>query len=119
MQRAQVELRVFSGRVNPRWDMPFEQAMRLYNEAALLPEMAQKDLVEGLGYNGFVIFIQSDNDRIVCTVLSDLVKIEKARERIFKKDHEKKIETKLLGSAKENIDSQLYMIVENEVKRHR
>ena len=57
-----VELDVFSGRVNPSWDLPAKDASELARRLAGLPSVARPPAEPGLGYRGFVI---SSPDRIV------------------------------------------------------
>ena len=51
----QVELEVFSGRVNPSWDLPAEDASELARRLAGLPPLTRPPGEPGLGYRGFVI----------------------------------------------------------------
>jgi hypothetical protein len=116
MKKAWVELNIFSGRPDPGWEIPLEQAMELYKEAISFPATDAKKLFEGLGYRGFRVFIdQNDEQRIICTVFSDLVKIVSGSTTQYKRDKERKMEKWLLLSAKTNIDEPLFKIIEKQI----
>jgi hypothetical protein len=65
----EVELDIFSGRPNPQWELPPEEADRLRSqlrELAPIMELAPADLQEppSLGYRGFVIINRSSDPGI-------------------------------------------------------
>lgn len=118
MNRAAIELDIFSGRVNPGWEISLEESLELYDQMVQFPETERTEFPDRLGYRGFVLTIdQTGEQRIVCTIFSTLVKIVKGSIREYKRDNEKKIEHRLLESARRNIDDQLFMMVEREVRK--
>jgi hypothetical protein len=62
-----VELDVFSGRPNPRWQLTAAEASELEGRLRGLPETSQAAIPDNLGYRGFHIEDEIGNDRITIT----------------------------------------------------
>lgn len=70
--KVEVELNVYSGRRNPKWELPPDKGSRLLTSISSLPE-EKADLSDpGLGYRGFIL---RTGDRII-RVYRGLIAIE-------------------------------------------
>jgi len=62
--KVEVELDVFSGKRNPRWELPPDQASNLLATIGSLSEVKAEAPVPGLGYRGFVLHSEARSIRI-------------------------------------------------------
>ena len=65
-----VELDVYSGRVNPSWELPAEDSRELARRLAGLATAATPPAEPGLGYRGFVISSPGRSVRVYQGVVS-------------------------------------------------
>ena len=56
-----VEVRIFSGRPNPTWDISSEQVSQLLSKILSLRDTQEDIAYKGLGYNGFLVTKTDDS----------------------------------------------------------
>jgi hypothetical protein len=59
---AEVEADLFSGRPNPKWKLSGTLSARLVSDAAQLPVIEQQAMFDGLGYRGFLVNFDQEDD---------------------------------------------------------
>src|SRR5450432_472458 len=120
MKKVFLELDVFSGRENPRWEFPYESALELYNQINQFPVTAPTKDFDGLGYRGFILTIERDREqKIICYVYSDRIKISEGKIIHYKKDAHYTIERIFLQSSKNKIENLIFENINKQISNRR
>lgn len=110
-----VELDIFSGRVNPSWDLTAHQAEELKRVLYTLPR--RWDVVQtwdGLGYRGLIVSATDDAcgfDEV--TLFNELITIRKGEILEWFIDLDRSLERTLLQTARGHIDDPLFVFTQN------
>lgn len=107
----QVELDVFSGRPNPRWNLTSQEAKEFVNRFQALPQHLERSAIEeGLGYRGLIVTeldepIQEYEEILVANGLV-IAKQDRQSERFT--DQNRRLEEWLLQTGRGQLDEALY-----------
>ncbi len=115
---AEVEADLFSGRPNPKWELSGTLSARLISDAAQLPVIEHQEMFDGLGYRGFLVSFdqEEDTETIVWRVKGKVLQINQAGTTVYKKDESRSIENRLLESAMPYLDDAIFRRLEHEIK---
>ena len=116
-RKIQAEADLFSGRPNPKWELSGTLSGRLISDAAQLPVIEHQEMFDGLGYRGFLVsFEQEEDETIVWRVKGEVLKINQAGTTVYKKDESRSIENSLLESGMPYLDDTIFQRLEREIK---
>ena len=97
-----VEIKLFSGRPNPSWLLENGEAKNLNDLLQNLPlnkNDQPMNVMDGLGYKGFILTITENDTEKTVYVFSNMISTQEKEIKIFV--DENKVEKKLLQVAKE------------------
>lgn len=111
----QVELNIYSGRPNPGWRLSPEQVAELGSRLAALPLAHDAVLPEPLGYRGLTLTGGAGAASRI-DIGSGVVLLQRADGSTeHRSDHQRSLERWLLGTAKGQVDDELWQMVMNEL----
>ncbi len=114
---AEVELKIFSGRENPTWELSTKQTVDFLLLVKDLPETDAKSRPDGLGYQGFQVILTAPGtkQRREISVFKGIVDDKSEKVEIHLSDKDKKLEKLLLQSGASHLSPELSDIVRNEI----
>jgi hypothetical protein len=113
MAQAHVSVDLFSGRENPSWALPAEEARRVREALQTLPAGTRPLPDVGLGYRGFTV-VWEDGAR--ATVYRNVVEYTARGQTVLLEDSERGLEKRLLAGAKGHLAPELYAAVDSQVQ---
>jgi hypothetical protein len=118
-QQVRVTLNIFSGRKNPTWLLPKEQADDLASIIKELPTVNLTRSFDGLGYRGFRVTFPSAmlGKPTEITVYKGKVRYSDGCGVKYLADRDRRIERLLLKSSNSHVDAEVYKTVAREIER--
>jgi hypothetical protein len=115
--KAKVELKIFSGRENPTWELSSEQTADFLLLVKDLPETDAKQRPGGLGYQGFQVVLTAPRtkQKREISVFKGIVDDKSEKVEVHLSDKDKKLEKLLLQSGTSRLPSELSDIVRSEI----
>jgi hypothetical protein len=114
----QVELDMFSGRVNPAWHLNVEEAEKFFELFRALPPAPAGSIRTGLGYRGMIVTAPDSSiagfDCIICS--AGLVVARHAHGEQKFNDRRRALERWLFGTSKGRIDEEIRTAVTRELE---
>lgn len=106
----EVELDIFSGRPNPRWDLTSQEAEEFANRFQSLPQHQGGSILEGLGYRGLIVTKVDENigEYEEIQISNGLVVARRNSQSQQFVDQNRKLEEWLLQTGREQLDEALY-----------
>jgi hypothetical protein len=111
MSDIQVEVMVFSGRVNPRWSLTAQEQARVHELLAHAAPGAAQPIEGQLGYTGFNLTFQTATERIMLRVYDGVMSYTDSRGVTFYQDDRRGLERFLLETSRPHIDPALYQTI--------
>ncbi len=112
----QVELDIFSGRPNPRWELSSETAQELRNKLADLSEGAPlRPQTTGLGYRGLIVRSEKLEDFEELVIYNEVVASQRGDRLATFVDKGRSIEKWLLSTGKPFLGQDLYQQLLSEI----
>lgn len=116
----QVEVDVYSGRPNPRWNLSTEQAAEFLKMVQALPKReSDSALFEGLGYRGLKVTgsgLSQDGDTEIVISRGIVIMKEENRSQQFT-DKGRAVERWLLQTGKGKLEDKLYEYLSEETSK--
>lgn len=113
----QVEVDVYSGRPNPRWELSTEQAEEFLKMVRALPKReGDSAIAEGLGYRGLKVTwsrLSQDSDTEIMLSRGIVLIKEESRSQQFA-DKDRALERWLLHTGKGKLEDKLYEYLSEE-----
>ena len=118
-QQVRVTLNIFSGRKNPTWLLPKEQADALASIIKELPTVNSTRSFDGLGYRGFRVTFPGTmlGKPTEITVYKGKVRYSDGCSVKHLADKDRRIERLLLKSGSSHVDAEVYKTVAREIER--
>jgi len=114
----QVELDVFSGRVNPTWQLSSNEGEEFLRLFQALPEAARGAIWNGLGYRGMVVTVErvtvAGFESFKCS-RGIVVGRRPGSEKLFM-DRNRALERWLFGTSRGRIDEEIRAVVAQELE---
>ena len=107
----QVEMMVFSGRVNPRWSLTAQEQARVHDLLVQAAPGAGQTIEGQLGYTGFNLTFQTATERIKLWVYDGVIRYDDSKRVAFYQDDRRGLERFLLETSKPHIDPALYQTI--------
>jgi hypothetical protein len=107
----QVEMMVFSGRVNPRWSLTAQEQARVHELLAQAAPGAAQPIEGQLGYTGFNLTLQTATERIMLRIYAGAMMYTDSSGATFYQDDRRGLERFLLETSKPHIDPALYQTI--------
>lgn len=114
---ASVEVDLFSGQPNPKWEMSQEQADHFYQMLQQRSTIVQAELFDGLGYRGFIIETApapESGGRMLVSVQGGIIKVVEStgQQIIYYEDTNQELEKWLFEQSQQYLDQELRALVE-------
>jgi hypothetical protein len=114
--RCEVELDVFSGMPNPTWALTNGEAERFAQHLAELPRTSPRGLSGHLGYRGFIVRCTRGPDRQLIHIQNGGVHVAERDTEVHLRDTDRALERWLLHTGRGHVASEIYAVVEREVR---
>ena len=114
MDSLHVELDVFSGRVNPSWDLTQEETTDFNSKVVTLSQNTTGKISDNLGYRGFVVTV-STGINVKFKIYNTTIQREENGKILYYNDPNREIEKWLLTTSQQYIDSTLYQNVKTQI----
>jgi hypothetical protein len=111
----EVELDIFSGMPNPRWNLSQPEADSFVHQLANLQRIARGDLHGNLGYRGFIVQLKSGSAAQSIRIQSGIVEISSDSTIVYADDAGRRTERWLLDTGKLYLRADIFQLVEHEL----
>jgi hypothetical protein len=112
----EVELDIFSGMPNPTWVLTSAEADSFGEQLAALPRASATELSGNLGYRGFIVQVTQGADTQLIRIQTGKVHISNGATNVYASDKDRKLERWLVNTGKPHLKSELFQIVEREMR---
>ena len=112
----EVELDIFSGMPNPTWVLTDAEAESFMRQVSALRQIPTKTLSSNLGYRGFIVHTTRGSDKQLIYVQSGIALILEGEKKTSATDEGRKLERWLLNSGKPHLKSDVFGLVEHQLR---